>query len=55
MGYFKIIAGTLFTGISNIVSERNSLKFYDYIKQRKYNLAYGCHYHSSRTVQLQSI
>ena len=53
--FLRSLTGTLFTGISNIVSERNSLKFYDYIKQRKYNLAYVLSlFASSRTVQLQS-
>jgi len=53
--YIRSLAATLCTAIKNIVSERNSLQFYNYIRQRKNNLAYLLsHFASARTVQVSS-
>lgn len=53
--YLRVLIATLFTGIKNIVSERNSLKFYNYIKQQKYNLAFILSFMAdARTVQVQA-
>lgn len=53
--YLRSLAGTIFTDIRNIVSERNSLKFYNYIQQKKYNLAYIFSlFADARTVQIKA-
>ena len=53
--YLRSLVATLFTGVKNVVSERNSLKFYNYIKQRKYNFAYILSlFAHARTVQIDS-
>ena len=53
--YFRSFIVTLFLRIKNIVSERNSLSFYNYVSQSKINPAYFLSFFANaRTVQVES-